>query len=296
MPARSNGRALVDDGSAARDAHSSMIDEVDESLRALIRQQALNGSDVDVSFEAPTKEWASRRNKPTVDVYLYDVREDVARRSIQYEEVRDEDGRVVSRQPPPRRIKLSYLVTAWTKRPEDEHRLLSAILRLFLRYDSVPREVLAGSLAEQPFALLVGIAWPPGEDRSLTDVWSALGGELKPSLDLVIVAPLETGREEGVGPPVLEVPRLDLGVERVPGKGNGKRTVPEPQGRAYRPPDIPLADETVVGGKEPQLGRHVRVRTVAASGFAPTPKDEALESEPRSRPSKDQGKRRGGRS
>ncbi len=273
-----------------------MIDEVDESLRALIRQQALNGSEVDVSFEAPTKDWAARRNKPTVDVYLYDVREDVQRRSIQYEEVKDENGRVVARRPPPRRIKLSYLVTAWTKRPEDEHRLLSAILRLFLTYDSIPRDVLSGSLAEQPFALLVGIAWPPGEDRSLTDVWSALGGELKPSLDLVVVAPLETGREEGVGPPVLELPRLDLGVEQVPGDGKARRAADERPGR-YTEPVIPSADETVVGGREPQRGRHVRVRTIAASGFAPTPVDEALETERTSSSSKDRGggKRRGGR-
>ena len=28
----------------------------------------------------------------------------------------------------PRWFKLSYLVTAWTQRPEDEHRLLSALL------------------------------------------------------------------------------------------------------------------------------------------------------------------------
>ncbi len=33
-----------------------MIDEVDESLCALIRQQALNGSDVDV-VQATTKDW-----------------------------------------------------------------------------------------------------------------------------------------------------------------------------------------------------------------------------------------------
>jgi hypothetical protein len=39
-------------------------------------------------------------------------------------------------------------------------------------------------------------------------VWSALGGELKPSLDLVVVAPFDYRREIEFGPPVLEGPQL----------------------------------------------------------------------------------------
>src|SRR5207237_8941413 len=51
-----------------------MIQDVDESLRALVKRDALNGSKADVAFDAPNKEWSSRRNTPTVDVYLYDIR------------------------------------------------------------------------------------------------------------------------------------------------------------------------------------------------------------------------------
>jgi len=51
-----------------------MIYEVDEALRAMVRRDALPGSDVEVVFDAPTKDWASRRNTPTVDIYLYDIR------------------------------------------------------------------------------------------------------------------------------------------------------------------------------------------------------------------------------
>ena len=46
--------------------------------------------------------------------------------------------RVIARHLPPRHFKLSYLVTAWTQRPEDEHRLLSSLLGCFLRYDALP--------------------------------------------------------------------------------------------------------------------------------------------------------------
>ena len=39
------------------------------------------------------------------------------------------------------------------------------------------------------------VALPPPEDRSFADVWSALGGELKPSLDVVVSAPVDTGQQ-----------------------------------------------------------------------------------------------------
>ena len=44
------------------------------------------------------------------------------------------------------------------------------------------------------------------QDRSLADVWSALGGELKPSLDLVVTAPIMVDRDAPFGPPVLAGP------------------------------------------------------------------------------------------
>ena len=82
-----------------------MIHDVDASLRALVSRDALNGSDVDLAFEAPTREWAAHRNKPTVDIYLYDIREDVERRQVAWEPVRDENGRVTERRPPPRQYR-----------------------------------------------------------------------------------------------------------------------------------------------------------------------------------------------
>lgn len=187
-----------------------MIHEVDAALQALIEREAHGTKDVEVVFDAPTKEWAGRRNAPTINVYLYDIREDLRRRSRgllnEYA-----DGRVVARQLPPRHFKLSYLITAWTQRPEDEHRLLAALLECFLRFEMVPPEHLSGSLARLglPVALTIGL--PPPEDRSFADVWTALGGELKPSLDLVVSAPIETGQRWEAGPPVEERVQLSLG-------------------------------------------------------------------------------------
>ena len=50
-----------------------MIPEVDHALRTLIEREAVDAGEVDVEFDAPTKDWASRRNAPTVGVYTIGI-------------------------------------------------------------------------------------------------------------------------------------------------------------------------------------------------------------------------------
>src|SRR6184192_2190899 len=277
----------------------AMIQDVDESLRALVKRDALNGSKADVAFDAPTKEWSSRRNTPTVDLYLYDIREDLEQREVMWEDIRGDsrDSRLITeRRPPPRRFKLSYLVTAWTQRPEDEHRLLSSLLACFLRNPTIPPDALSGTLAQARQPITLNIALPPPQDRSISDVWSALGGELKASLDLVVNAPFEIKVAIPAGPPVLEEPKFTF--ERPDGEiedvatpaarsGKARRTAvaaeaakqvgaPGPAGakasgrlKPGEPVDKPSIaadqEEMVRSGKEKQPGRILRIRGVNRS-------------------------------
>lgn len=186
-----------------------MIPEVDHALRELIGREATDSRDVEVVFDAPTKDWSSRRNAPTIDVYLYDIREDLRRRERGM--INEYDGdRVSARRLPPRYFKLSYLVTAWTQRPEDEHGLLAALLACFLRHDALPADLLTGGLAELGLEVPISIALPPPEDRSFADVWSALGGELKPSLDVVVTVPTDSGRRYPAAEAVRGPVQLDM--------------------------------------------------------------------------------------
>jgi hypothetical protein len=187
------------------------IHEVDVALRSLIEREATDGTEVEVVFDAPTKDWAGRRNVPTIDVYLYDIREDLRRRERGLINEYDDRAQISGRRLPPRHFKLSYLVTAWTQRPEDEHRLLSALLSCFLRHDAIPPDLVTGPLAELGLPVPLTVALPPPEDRSFADVWSALGGELKPSLDVVVSAPTDTGQQYHAGPPVTQPSRISLG-------------------------------------------------------------------------------------
>jgi Pvc16 N-terminal domain len=184
--------------------------EVDEALRALVRTEVAGPAEVEVAFDAPTREWAARRNAPTINLYLYDIREDLRRRERGLVNSYDDRGVVIDRRQPPRHFKVTYLITAWTQRPEDEHRLLADLMTCLFSYEAVPPRLLAGQLAALGLPVALTVALPPPEDRSFADVWTALGGELKPSLDLVACAPLESIREIPTGPPVTEGARLDM--------------------------------------------------------------------------------------
>jgi hypothetical protein len=266
-----------------------MIQDVDESLRALVKKDALNGSKAEIAFDAPNKDWASRRNTPTVDLYLYDIREDLEQREVMWENVRGDNGYVKERRPPPRRYKLSYMVTAWTQRPEDEHRLLSSLLSCFIRHPVMPSDSLAGSLTEARQPVFLTIALPPPQDRSISDVWSALGGELKASLDLVVNAPFEVRVSTPAGPPVLEEPKFvfarpDAETETAAagragkakraetakavgavGPGGAKDGRLKPGEPASKPGIVAEQEETVRSGKEKQPGRIFRIRGVNRS-------------------------------
>ncbi|MGZ9935020.1 DUF4255 domain-containing protein [Streptomyces sp. NC-S4] len=210
-----------------------MIHEVDEVLKGLLGGGALTGSGIEVSFEAPTRDWAARRNAPVVNTYLYDIREDVARRQRGHVAVRDERDVVVRRSQPPRWFRLSYLVTAWTKTPQDEHRLLSAVLATLLPREVLPPDELPGSLRALNLSVPLTVAGIQTESRSLAEIWSALGGELKPSLDLVVTAPFPAFPEYDAGPPVTEGAMV-----RVSGV-DGDPAVSE--GRSHRPHQVAAA-------------------------------------------------------
>jgi hypothetical protein len=181
-----------------------LITEIDEALGNLLRSKVVPGGQVEVSFEPPTRDWAAGRNVPTVNAFLYDIREDQPRRSYGIVSVRDESGAVVKRQRPFRHFRLSYLLTCWTRRPEDEHRLLASVMGSMVATEVLPIEG-DGPLASRGLPAELVLAAPHGDARSAAELWTALGGNLKPSLDLVVIAPYPHDSGTPAGPPVTEV-------------------------------------------------------------------------------------------
>ncbi len=245
-----------------------MIQDVDESVRNLLKRDAINGSDVEIVLDAPTKDWSARRSGPTVDLYLYDIRESLGFRQEGWVEVRNDAGHITARRPPVRCFRLSYLITAWTQRPEDEHRLLSAIMSCVMQYDVLPSDVLVGSLVELEYPIEMTMARPPPEDRAISEIWSALGGELKPSLDLVLVAPMVAGQVRPAAELVRESPKFVFADEDRSEEASGSRAAAVSGGRgsgddgSESEDQAQTAVEETVGGAEPDIGRVLRVREI----------------------------------
>jgi Pvc16 N-terminal domain len=218
-----------------------MIHEVDEAIRLLLADGGVPGGGGELAFDAPTRDWTAKRNAPTVNVFLYDIHEDLARRRTGTTEEHDEAGMIVGWRAQPRWYKLSYLVTAWTNRPTDEHRLLSEVLACLTRTQALTAPWLTGTLAELGLAVVMQTAGPVSEGGAATDVWSALGGELKPAIDLKVTAPL-AGPRAPAGPPVTEGVVLRAGTDTAERHLRYEDTTAQGEGFAtVRPKPLPPA-------------------------------------------------------
>ena len=180
---------------------NTMLADLDETLRNLLRSELeRHGFEgVDIAFDAPARDWSGQLSKPTVNIFLYDLREAEGLRTSEWSRVK-RDGRTFEGRPP-MVMECSYAVTAWTQAVEDEHRLLSQVLSIFYAYPELPQEALNGRLANgsQAWPIKARIGQGKGEK---SDFWSAVGGQYKVSLDYVLRLAVESGAHLQRGPEV----------------------------------------------------------------------------------------------
>ena len=173
-----------------------MIHDVDASLKELLVQMMpLDVSAVDVIFDMPNRDWSGRVTKPTLNLFLYDVRENHELRSHQRSLVRN--GAVGSERQGPVRMDLTYLISAWTTDMSDEHQLLGRVLTTLLRFPLLPDDVLKGSLSTQPLPVRAWIAQPERTPNPW-DFWGNMENRLKAALNFVVTVSFEPYEAEGV--------------------------------------------------------------------------------------------------
>lgn len=196
-----------------------MLHEIDDALQALMTEElgGIPGCPVynrrQVTLETPGDALRLRDGEANVNLYLYDVRENVA--------LRDEGSRFPRRpgvgadagvRPAPTRVDLSYLVTAHaggdTRR---EHHLLSDVYAVLLRSPVVPPRYLTDGLRALGSCLVsLQVAFPGDLSRAdLSALWQALDGPLRPALHLVVTFPFDTGTTRWTQV-VRESPRVTL--------------------------------------------------------------------------------------
>jgi hypothetical protein len=166
-----------------------MINDLDETIRRLILSRGFFENDsVAVSFGQPTGDWAAGLTRPTINCYLYDIRENLELRSAEWLVEKNDQGQA-SKRLAPRRYDLSYLITVWTQNQvEDEHAILWRVLGALAGADPLPPEFCQGELSAQPYAIRTQTAQPSMAVQNMPDLWGVMENQLRPSIDFVVTA------------------------------------------------------------------------------------------------------------
>jgi hypothetical protein len=190
-----------------------MIRDLSLALKAILDDPALHCSfpelaDAQIVFDRPTESF--HQAQTTIDLFLYDIRENMELRSNEpkYERL---DGQTRIHRPP-MRVACSYLVTAWPVCGADlelqEHRLLSQALQVLSRYPKIPDKfLLGGKLEKQEPPLPMMTAQTDGL-REPAEFWAAIGGKMRPSITVTVTIAMELSAPEDAAQVITHEVRL----------------------------------------------------------------------------------------
>ena len=182
-----------------------MFRDLDETLRTMLDDPATPNElrNADISFEPPDRNFTP--SQATVNLFLYDVRENrVLRDPVP---VIERVGGLFVRRTPPLRVDCSYLITTWTTgtgaaRVAEEHRLLSQALLWLSRFPIIPDQFLQGSLVNPPFPHPTMVA-QTNDGKNMGEFWTALEQPPRPSFNLVVTIAMDLAIESPEGPLVI---------------------------------------------------------------------------------------------
>jgi uncharacterized protein DUF4255/carboxypeptidase family protein len=206
-----------------------MINDLSRTLKFLLHSVAQNEPQLfpllqgkAIEFARPDKDYKPNP-QGSVCLFLYDIRENRELRSNEPLRVKRNGDTAVGR--PPTRVVCSYLVTAWPAEAvgndlkaklniDDEtavdlnlleQLLLSEVLQVFSRYPTIPATSLQGKLAnpEQPTPLPMITAQAEGLSN-ISEFWSAIGSNLRPSLNVKATISMQTSEPDVEAKPVTE--------------------------------------------------------------------------------------------
>lgn len=236
-----------------------MIADLDQVIRQLIIDELpIRNGEIAVEFDQPKREWSARLSRPTINFFLYDLRENAQLRQHHWESVSLNNGganRTLQKRTP-FRYDCYYMITAWVPgQPIDEHRLLSRAMLTLAKNPVLPEERFHDSMIttgayEIPTRLANhDILSNPSE------LWSALDNELRPSVSYVVTITLDPWQEVE-GPAVITFSFVS-GQEMRPGELRDRKL----------DPGVVSTVNTTIGGvvrskradRAPQVGLEVEI-------------------------------------
>lgn len=168
-------------------------------VRSFLRTYSQN-REMDILFDVPTLQLLESLVRPTINFYLFDIRENTDLRQTDWLPSQS-NGRSSTRRMPPRRFDLRFMVSAIADNVETEHQLLWWTLRTLLQHPELPpkdwKEKWEG-LSPEAFAQLELLEAPlptrigDKEDSArLLDIWSALDAPPRPALVYIVTVPMD---------------------------------------------------------------------------------------------------------
>jgi hypothetical protein len=160
-----------------------------EVLARLVYEKGrISPREVDVRFDPPRRDWVGALTRPTLDFYLFDVRENVDLRHADLQANRAPG--VTSYRLPPRRFDLRYMVSALTTQVADEHVLLWRMLAVLLRHSTLPQDILPDSFLSLQPGLTTQVQ-QTDEEQLFVDLWGGFDVHPRPTLLYVVTAPID---------------------------------------------------------------------------------------------------------
>jgi hypothetical protein len=168
-----------------------MFNDVDDTLKQLlVTKVPIDTTAIDIKFDMPNKDWSAQVSKPTLNLFLFDVRENHELRSNQRFVTRDDTTGLATEARDPVRVDLTYLITAWTTDIADEHQLLGRVLAALLQFPVLPDDVLKGAMQVQPYPMRAWIAQPERLPNPW-EFWGHMEHGMKAALNFVLTTSLE---------------------------------------------------------------------------------------------------------
>jgi hypothetical protein len=170
-----------------------MLAELDNTIGAVLSHEItqIESGDVEVSFEAPDREWSGRLSRPTVNCFLYEVHENLDHRAADWQVSRHDLQATVRKGP--MRFDVTYHISVWAREVDDEHQLLWSVLRALARHESLPVHLLRGNLKDQPYAPHTQLSQSSAARTNPADLWQAVDNRIRPSITYVVTLLLDPG-------------------------------------------------------------------------------------------------------
>jgi Pvc16 N-terminal domain len=157
--------------------------------KILIQKGNITPNQIDISFEQPNGQWSARLSRPTLDCWCFDLRENLKLRSMNMTTTRNgNQGRTTFA---PRRFDLTYLITAWASKIEDEHQLLWRALAALKRTASIEPQDCEGLLRYQTHDVPLLVADTSIIPVNLVDLWGVLDNQMRLGFTLTTTVDLD---------------------------------------------------------------------------------------------------------